>query len=309
MELHMNSDHGGVARVPVVTLNNGIEMPVLGLGVLGPSDETSDAVAAALACGYRMVDTAAAYGNERAVGYAIRNGPVVREDVFVITKLWMTQYGDRARAGFEASLDRLNMDYVDLYLLHWPVPSVFDQTLKAYRAAERLLSEGLVRAIGVCNFEPDHLDSLVAATDIVPAVNQVELHPFFTQRAVQAADARLGTVTQAWSPLGGVYGYRRSSGADDPSASPLDHPVVKEIALRHHKTCAQVVLRWHLQVGVAVIPKSFRPDRIAENRDVFDFVLSPDEVEAISDLDTGIRAGADPNEVLVDTFKADLDNW
>jgi diketogulonate reductase-like aldo/keto reductase len=284
---------------PLHTLNNGVSMPALGLGVYqSPPEQTIGAVEAALASGYRLVDTAAAYFNEREVGEGLRRSGIDRADVFVQTKLWISEYGyDQALRAFDASARRLGLDYVDLYLLHWPMPTEWERTVASYKAAERLLADGRVRAIGVSNFNAANLDALVTRTEVVPAVNQVELHPFFSQRALREAHARLGVVTQAWSPLGGVTVYA----AHDPRTAqgPLTHPVVVGLAEKYGKTPAQIVLRWHLAHGTSVIPKSVRPARIAENFDVFDFVLTADEVAAIDALDTGARGGPDPE--IVDT--------
>jgi diketogulonate reductase-like aldo/keto reductase len=285
---------------PSIHLNNGVALPLLGLGVFqSPPAETVDAVQAALETGYRMIDTAAAYLNERDVGEGIRRSGVARAEIFVQTKLWIGDYGyDSALRAFDKSLRKLGLDTVDLYLLHQPLPSDFDATVASYRAAERMVAEGRARAIGVSNFSVDHLDALRSRTDIVPAVNQVEVHPFFVQRELRDAHARLGIRTQAWSPLGGVKVYAPGAGAPQ---SPLEHPVIAGIAAKHGKTPAQVVLRWHLEHGVSAIPKSVRPARIAENFDVFDFALAPDEVAAIDALDTGVRGG--PEAAVVDTMR------
>jgi diketogulonate reductase-like aldo/keto reductase len=289
----------GTKTSPYITLNNAVEMPAFGLGVYQSTPEqTTGAVEAALASGYRLIDTAAAYFNERQVGEGFRRSGVARGEVFVTTKLWISDYGyESALRAFEASLRRLGLDYVDLYLLHWPTPSDFEATVASYRAAESLLADGRVRAIGVCNFSPKHLEDLMARTEVVPAVNQVELHPFFTQRELREAHARLRIVTQSWSPLGGVNVYA----ASDPSAvrNPLEHPVIVELAKKYGKTPAQVVLRWHIEHGLSTIPKSVRPERIAENIRIFDFALTADEVAAIDALDTGARGGPDPE--VVDT--------
>ncbi|NMO13408.1 aldo/keto reductase [Pyxidicoccus fallax] len=283
----------------LITLNNGIRMPALGLGVFQSTPEqTAGAVASALEKGYRLIDTAAAYFNERQVGEGLARSGVPRSEVFVTTKLWMSDYGyEQALRGFDVSRRKLGLEYVDLYLLHWPVPTDFAATVASYKAAGRLLADGRVRAIGVCNFGPSHLADLIARTEAVPAVNQVELHPFFTQRALREAAARYGVITQSWSPLGGVNVYA----AKDPSVakSPLTHPVVVALAKRYGKTPAQVVLRWHIEHGLSAIPKSVRPERIAENIGIFDFALKTEDVAAIDALDTGVRGGPDPE--IVDT--------
>lgn len=287
---------------PLLGLNNGVRMPALGLGVFqsAPSDTTA-AVVTAIRTGYRLIDTAAAYFNEREVGEAIARSGTARDQLFVTTKLWMSDYGyERALRAFDVSLRKLGLEYVDLYLLHWPVPSDFDATVASYRAAETLLTTGRTRAIGVCNFSATHLDDLIARTSVVPAVNQVELHPFFIQRELRDAHARLGIVTQSWSPLGGVNVYS----ATDPSRAknPLEHPVVVTLATKYARTPAQIVLRWHIEHGLSAIPKSVRPARIAENFDVFTFALTPEEVNAIDALDSGARGGPDPETVSTKLF-------
>jgi diketogulonate reductase-like aldo/keto reductase len=287
------------ATTPMIELNNGVDLPALGLGVFqSPPDETLTAVEAAIEYGYRLVDTAAAYGNEREVGEAIRRSGIDRGEMFVTTKLWISDYGyEPALRGFDGCLRRLGIDYVDLFLLHHPVPSDFDGTVAAYKAAEQMLADGRARAIGVSNFSPQHLENLMSQTDVVPAVNQVELHPFFTQQALRDFQAANGIVTQAWSPIGGVNRYRPSDA--DAVKNPLEHPTILELAAKYQKTPAQVVLRWHIEHGHSAIPKSVKPHRIAENFDVFDLALTPDEVTAIDALDTGVRGGPDPE--LIDT--------
>lgn len=284
-------------QIPSLMLANGVAMPVAGLGVYrsGPED-TLRAVGSALRLGYRLIDTAAAYGNEAQVGESIRRSGIARETLFVTTKLWISDYGyDRALHGFDRSLGKLGLETVDLYLLHWPMPGEWARTVASWKAAARLLAEGRVRAIGVSNFSPGHLAALIAQTDVTPMVNQIELHPFFTQRDLRAADERLGIVTQAWSPIGGVNRYFRD--APDAASDPLSHPVITGLAARHGRTPAQIVLRWQIEHGVSVIPKSVRDARIAENIAIFDFALSTDEVAAIDALDSGARGGPDPEKV------------
>lgn len=295
------------STTPTLTLNNGVAMPALGLGVFqSPPEETVSAVETALRDGYRLIDTAAAYENEREVGEGIRRAGVDRDEIFVTTKLWISDYGaDKARVGFEASLRRLGVDHVDLYLLHQPVPTHFDDTIAAYKAAEGFLADGRARAIGASNFSPDHLRRLIDATDVVPAVNQVELHPYFTQPALRAVHDELGIVTQAWSPIGGILVYRPGT---DESHGPLTDPVVTDLAAKYGKTPAQVVLRWHIEHGFCAIPKSVRPARIAENFDVLDFSLSAEEVAAIDALDKGVRGGPDPELLSPETYPKVVDN-
>ena len=294
-------------KTPLITLNNGVKMPALGLGVFRSSPEqTAGAVATAIAHGYRLIDTAAAYLNERQVGEGIVRSRIDRPELFVTTKLWISNYGyEPALRAFDASLRRLGLDYLDLYLLHWPVPSDFEATVASYRAAETLLAEGRVRAIGVCNFNPKHLEALIARTNAVPAVNQVELHPFFIQQEVRDADARHGIVTQSWSPIGGVNVYFSA----DPKAAkdPLKHPTVVTLAAKYGKTPAQVILRWHFQHGLSAIPKSVRPERIAENIGLFDFTLTPDEIQAIDALETGARGGPDPEVFNASTSRVKVE--
>jgi diketogulonate reductase-like aldo/keto reductase len=295
------------ATTPALRLNNGVTMPALGLGVFqSPPEETVTAVETALRDGYRLIDTAAAYGNEREVGEGIRRSGVDRDEIFVTTKLWISDYGyEAAQVGFDASLRRLGLDQVDLYLLHQPVPTDFEATIGAYTAAEKMLADGRARAIGVSNFSPEHLRQLLDRTDIVPAVNQVELHPYFTQPALRELHAELGIVTQAWSPLGGVLVY--VPGGDEARA-PLTDPVITDLATKYGKTPAQVVLRWHLEHGFCAIPKSVKPHRIAENFDVFDFALEAGEVAAIDALDKGVRGGPDPELLSPETYPKVVDN-
>ena len=247
-----------------------------------------------------MIDTAAFYQNEEQVGDGIKAANVARDDVFVTTKLWLTDWGyDAALRAFDASARKLGIDLVDLYLLHFPNPSDWANTIASYRAAEQLLADGRVRAIDVWNFKPEHLDALLSEVDTVPAVNQIELHPFFAQPAMRAKNAELGIITQAWSPIGGVR-MNYAPVAED--QQPLNSPVLREIGDRHGKSTAQVILRWHLQHGISAIPKSVRPERIAENFDVFDFDLTADDMAAIDGLDTGERGGPDPDIVDAKSF-------
>jgi len=282
-----------------LTLNNGVQMPALGLGVFQtPPDETRAAVAAALDLGYRHIDTAAAYGNEREVGEAIRDSGVARDELFVETKIWISDYGyDETPHGFAKSAGKLGVEQIDLLILHQALPSDFNRTLAAYRALEKLLADGKVRAIGVSNFMVDHLHALLDATTVVPAVNQLEIHPYFQQREVQEFDRDHGILNQAWSPIGGITFYR-----DSGHASALEDPVIGSIAAAHRKSPAQVMLRWGLQQGRSVIPKSTRPARIAENLDVFDFDLTPAELATIDTLETSKRGGPEPEDITLTAF-------
>ena len=287
---------------PALRLNNDVELPALGFGVFQtPPEETSAAVAEALGVGYRLIDTAAAYGNERQVGEGIRRAGIGREEVFIETKVWINDYGTEATLhGFEKSAGKLEVEQLDLLILHQPVPAEFDRTLDAYRALEKLLADGKVRAIGVSNFMPEHLERLLSETSVVPAVNQIELHPYFQQPALQRVHAHHAIVTQAWSPIGGITSYR------DAEKSTFEDPTLLEIGGRHDKSAAQVMLRWHLQEGRSAIPKSTKPARILENFDVFDFELSGDEVAAIDALDTGARGGPDPEMITVASFGREI---
>jgi diketogulonate reductase-like aldo/keto reductase len=293
-----NQTTTGTARSPLLTLNNGVTMPALGLGVFQSSPEdTAAAVEAALHDGYRLIDTAAAYGNEREVGEGLRRSGVPRDEVFVETKVWISDYGyDATLHAFEKSARKLGVERLDLLLLHQSLPTAIDRTLEAYRALERLLADGRVRAIGVSNFMPQHLDRLLAVAKVVPAVNQIEVHPYFQQIALQRVNAKHGILTQAWSPIGGITSYR---GMEKRS---FDDPTLLEIARRHGKSAAQVMLRWHLQEGRSAIPKSVKPARIAENFDVFNFRLTAEQVAAIDALDTGVRGGPEPESITLEAY-------
>src|SRR5205823_6125938 len=250
----------------------------------------------------RLIDTAAAYGNERQVGDAVRDSDLSRSEVFLETKIWISDYGyDETLHGFEKSARKLGVGQIDLLILHQALPSAFDRTLGAYRALERLLADGKVRAIGVSNFMVEHLTTLIDRATVVPAVNQIEVHPYFAQREIQDFGAEHGIVTQAWSPIGGITFYR-----DGSHGSTLDDPVIGDIARAHGKTPAQVMLRWGLQHGRSVIPKSTKPSRIAENIDVFDFELSAGEMAAIDGLDTGRRGGPEPDAITLEAFGREI---
>ena len=270
-------------QVPAVDLHHGETIPQLGFGVFQiPAEDTAEAATRALLAGYRHIDTAAAYGNEAAVGQAIHAAGLERGDVFVTTKCWNGDHGhDQATRALKRSLDLLETDYVDLYLIHWPVPS-HDRYVETWRALIDAKEAGLARSIGVSNFQPAHLHRLIEETGVTPAVNQIELHPRFQQTGLRREHADLGIVTEAWSPLA--------------QGEVLDDPAITEIAESHGKTPAQVVIRWHLEIGNVVIPKSVTPERIEANFDVFGFELSPAEIEAIDALDSGARQGPDPDE-------------
>jgi 2,5-diketo-D-gluconate reductase A len=271
-----------VSKVPPIILNNGVEMPQLGFGVWQvPDDEAEKAVATALEAGYRSIDTAAIYRNEEGTGKAIAASGVSREELFVTTKLWNADQGyDSTLRAFDTSLAKLGLDYVDLYLIHWPLPSK-DAYVDTYKAFEKIYADGRAKAIGVSNFLPEHLDRLAAETSVLPAVNQIELHPHLQQRVSREKHAELGIATEAWSPLGQGKGL-------------LEVPAIIAIAQKHGRTPAQIVLRWHVQLGSVVIPKSVTPSRIKENIDVFDFELDAEDLGAISALNEDRRLGADP---------------
>ncbi|MFG2141175.1 aldo/keto reductase [Streptomyces sp. NPDC048650] len=271
-----------MSKVPSITLNNGIAMPQLGFGVWQiPDDEAAAAVGHALDAGYRSIDTAAIYGNEEGTGKALAASGIPREDLFVTTKLWNSDQGyDSTLRAFDASLAKLGLEYVDLYLIHWPLPAA-DTYVDTYRAFEKIAADGRAKAIGVSNFLPAHLERLQGETSIVPAVNQIELHPQFQQAESRAAHARHQIATEAWSPLGQGKGL-------------LEDATIAGLAEKHGRTPAQVVLRWHLQLGNVAIPKSATPSRIRENIDVFGFELDDADLNAVAGLDTGNRLGPDP---------------
>jgi len=268
-----------MTTVPTVTLNNGVSIPQLGFGVFQvPADETQRAVETALQAGYRHIDTAAAYRNEAGVGAAIAAAGIPRDELFITTKL---RNGEEATAAaaFEASRQALGIDVIDLYLIHWPVPSQ-DKYIDAWKALEQIYADGGARAIGVSNFLPEHLERLLAATDVLPAVNQIEVHPTFQQRELAGATVTAGIAVEAYSPLG--------QGAD------LTDPAVLAIAAAHDATPAQVVLAWHLAAGTIVIPKSVDPQRIAQNLAAVEVRLTEAELASLTGLESGARTGADP---------------
>ncbi|NII54905.1 aldo/keto reductase [Luteibacter sp. SG786] len=273
------------AKVPLLTLNDGHTAPQLGFGVFQiPDAETADAVAHALQTGYRSIDTASIYGNERGVRQGMERSGVARSDIFLTTKLWNAHQGyDETLHACDESMKRLGVDYLDMYLIHWPTPKK-DRYVDTWKAFLRLREEGRVRSIGVSNFQPEHLERIIGETGVVPVVNQIELHPDFAQRELVAVNAKHGIVTEAWSPLG-------------QGGELLKHPVLVRVGEKHGKTAAQVVLRWHVQLGHMVIPKSVTLERIAANIDVFDFELSADDMKAIDGLDAGNRMGPHPDEL------------
>jgi 2,5-diketo-D-gluconate reductase A len=272
-----------MTSVPNQTLNNGVEVPQLGYGVFKvPSNETKKAVLMAFEAGYRHIDTARAYDNEAGVGDAVCESGLDRDAVFITTKLANRDQGyDATLRAFDASMERLRVDVLDLYLIHWPTPGR-DLYVDTWRAMEKLYVDGRIRAIGVSNFQPDHLRRLLDKCDVVPVINQIELHPYLQQQAARQAHAELGILTEAWSPI--------ARGGDL-----LQDPVVVGLADKHGRTPAQVVLRWQIQLGNVVIPKSVTPSRIVENIAVFDFALDDDDMAAIAALDRGQRTGPDPD--------------
>jgi 2,5-diketo-D-gluconate reductase A len=269
------------SQIPQLPLRGGEQIPQLGFGVFQvPPRETEEVVARALATGYRHIDTAAAYRNEAAVGQAIRASGLDRGDVFVTTKCFNDDHGyEQAKHALAASLERLEMSHVDLYLIHWPVP-IHDRYVETWKAFIEARAEGLVRSIGVSNFNPAHLERIIRETGETPSINQIELHPYFQQRGLRREHEQLGILTEAWSPLA--------------QGKVLDDPAIVAIADAHGKTPGQVVIRWHVQLGNVVIPKSVTPARIEENFDVFDFELSAAEMDSIEGLDRGMRTGPDP---------------
>ncbi|MBW4813844.1 aldo/keto reductase [Rhodococcus qingshengii] len=284
---------------PDITLNSGTTIPQLGLGVWqATNDETEHAVRFALdEAGYRHIDTAAAYGNEEGVGRGIANSSVAREDIFLTTKLWNADQGyEPALKAFDTSIDKLGVDYVDLYLIHWPLQDN-DRLLRTWDALEKIAESGRAKAIGVCNFEPHHLQLLVERGGLLPAVDQVELHPHLTQQAIRDKAAEHGIKVESWSPLGGTSnaGWGKASKPN----TLLTDPIITRIGDRHSKTAAQVLIRWHLQNGLIVIPKSVHDARIAQNIDVFDFELTDLDLSEIDTLDDGTRVGAHPDELNI----------
>ena len=284
---------------PHFTLNNGVTLPQIGFGVYQtPPEETMVAVQAALEVGYRHIDTAAAYGNEKGVGEALRRSGFDRSDVFVETKVWVTDYGyDQTLHAFEKASAKLGLEQIDLLILHQANPAEFDKTIASYKALETLLADGKLRAIGVSNFLPVRLERLLNETEVVPTVNQIEVHPYTQQRELQDFNRAHGILTQAWSPIGGLRTYSNGD-------TPLTNPTIVAIGEANGKSPDQVMLRWHIQEGRQVIPKSVKPARIAENFDVFDFELSGDERAAIDALEQGMTMV--PDELDFNAFVIDI---
>ena len=272
-------------QVPRLALAPNEQIPQLGYGVFQvPPKQTEELVASALSLGYRHIDTAAAYGNEGPVGEAVHASGIDRGEIFITTKCWNEDQGyDQAKRACKASLERLELSHLDLYLIHWPVPA-HDLYVQTWKALIELQQEGHVRAIGVSNFQPAHLERLIAETGVTPAINQIELHPHFQQVGLRREHERLGILTEAYSPLG--------------QGLELEDPVIVQIAEAHSRTPAQTIIRWHLQLGNVVIPKSATPERIRENLDVFDFELSDAQMQAIDAIDAGTRIGGDPDTFI-----------
>ncbi|MCL8537056.1 aldo/keto reductase [Chryseobacterium gallinarum] len=271
------------AGQPVVTLNNGIDIPALGFGVWQMEDlqECEKAVVKAIQTGYRMIDTAAIYQNETAVGAAVKNSGVDRDELFITSKVWVQDHGyEKTKSAFQRTLNRLQMDYLDMYLIHWP----YGDFTGTWKAMEELYQEGKIKAIGVCNFTMEKLEELKLHSTVVPVINQIELHPVFQQKELQVYNRKNNIITQPWSPLG------------NGNANLLNNMELKRIAEKHGKTVAQVILRWHLQEGFVVIPKSVTSSRIEENFNVFDFRLTEDEMNVVRSLDTGKRLFFDPKD-------------
>lgn len=273
-----------MAHIPNATLNNGVVMPQFGLGTYLTNDgqDIMDSIHFGVENGYRLIDTAALYGNEVGVGEAVRTCGVAREELFIQTKVWNSEQGrDKTLRAFDTSLKKLDMDYVDMYLIHWPVPSK-GKYVETWKMLEEIYESGRAKAIGVCNFNVEHLEALREESKIVPAVNQIELHPYLSQREVRDYCKKNGIHVESWAPIGGQGG------------NVLDDPAINEIAGRLGKTSAQVTLRWHIQNGLVPLPKSIHAERIIENVSIFDFELSKGDMAVIDSLNTNSRVGPDP---------------
>ncbi|MCO5045392.1 MAG: aldo/keto reductase [Kiritimatiellae bacterium] len=294
-------------KSPLTTLNNGVEMPVLGVGCFNlPTIQTADVIHFALINGYRLVDTAKNYGNEKEVGEGIVRSGVPRSELFITTKLWIEDFGyDEALRAFDRSVNELGLDYLDLYLLHWPVPTDFAKTIAAYKALEKLYADKRIRAIGVSNFNPEHLRMLTEQTEVVPVLNQIELHPFFAQQAAREANEQRGIKTESWSPIGGGF----ITLPKDPTniVRLLEERTIVELGQKYRKMPAQIVLRWHIQHGFIAIPKSQHYERLLANIAIFDFELSADEMASVDALNRDLRAGPDPELFDVPAFRAILE--
>ena len=274
-----------MTQYPTLTLNNGVTIPQLGLGVWQAKDgeEVESAVRAALKCGYRLIDTAAVYGNEQGVGKAVAESGIPREELFITTKVWNADQGYKnTLQAFDASLKRLGLDYVDLYLIHWPVPAK-DQYVDTWKALEQIYKDGRAKSIGVSNFKPHHIDKLLESAEIIPAVNQIELHPNLPQQETREACDKHGIIVESYSPLGGSNSHL------------FDNQTLIDIGAKYDKTPAQVILRWHIQNNFVVIPKSVHTERIEQNFDIFDFELDDNDMAVIATLDNGKRYGSDPD--------------
>lgn len=275
----------GSELMQYITLNNGLKMPQLGFGVWQvPDEKVTSVVSKALEVGYHSIDTAKVYDNERGVGKALAQSDVPREEMFITTKVWNTDQGyENTIKAFDASLERLGLDYVDLYLIHWPTPE-FDEYVETYKALEKLYSDGRVKAIGVCNFNIEHLQRLLDECDVKPVLNQVECHPYFQQNELKEFCQKHDIFVEAWSPL-------------NQGGAVLNDEVVKQLAVQYGKTPAQVIIRWHLQSNTIVIPKSVTPSRIEENFKVFDFELSQEDMKKIEGIDRNKRKGPEPSQM------------
>lgn len=290
----------GHMSAPLIELNSGVEIPQLGLGVWqATSDEAEQAVRFAIdEAHYRHIDTAAAYGNESGVGEGIASSSVLRADVFLTTKLWNADHGyERALAAVDTSLRTLGTDYVDLYLIHWPLQDR-DQLMRTWDAMEKILADGKAHSIGVCNFEPHHLQALIDRGGVLPAVDQVELHPHLQQRELREFAGEHGIAIESWSPLGGTSGS--GWGPNSKPNTVLSNPTIGDIAAKYGRSPAQIVIAWHIRSGLIVIPKSVHDDRIKQNISVFDFELDDEDMERIASLDSGERVGMHPDDMNLD---------